>query len=104
MKTGIKIRGAKKVVLNDNKVVGADTGYDIEAEDVTAERNEYFESFPKLNNISLAIKKPSANNNEGWKIMFVGTLLAAILSIVGLVVYDFYIKPALSNTLALLTI
>jgi len=52
---------------------------------------------PKNNALTAAIKNPSANDNKGWKIMVVGAFLAFVLSIVGMALYEFNVKPILSN-------
>ncbi|AZQ84735.1 hypothetical protein EKO29_12440 [Colwellia sp. Arc7-635] len=54
---------------------------------------------PQVTKLFVAIKKPRANNNEGWKIMIVGALLAFLLTLAGMALYDFYVKPTLSKTL-----
>jgi len=90
-----KVKGLK---ANEN-VMRADGDFinnEGELEDVELNRNIHIKP-SKIKKLTFAIKKPSANNYEGWKIMFVGCILAFILAIAGMAIYDFYIKPNLST-------
>lgn len=95
--------GAKigKFEIEDSHFEGKMTILDNEGDidDMSFERNRVI-ILPKLKALAAAIKKPSANGNEGWKIMFVGCFIATILTLVSWVSYDFYIKPSIEAALA----
>jgi len=88
------------LTIEDSNVIGdADfISNDGEIGSASLSRNRYFIA-PKLKPLVQAIKKPSANDNKGWKIMIVGTLLAPVLTVAGMAVYDFHVKPTLNKML-----
>ena len=97
---GIVVKNCKNGKVSNNTVSGADVGYLSENnEDVDFTENKYFAPI-RVKPLVAAIKKPSANDNKGWKIMIVGALLAFLLAIAGRAAYDFYVEPSLSKMLA----
>jgi hypothetical protein len=92
---GAKVKGLK---AHDNIMRGEGDFINNEGKLEEAELKRNIQIIPKrIRKIGVAIKKPSANDNEGWKIMIVGCILAFVLAIVGMAIYDFYVKPSLST-------
>ena len=94
---GAKVKGLK---ANDNVMQGDGDFINNEGKLENAELNRNIHIVPtKIKKITLAIKNPGANDNQGWKIMIVGCVLAFILGISGMAIYDFIVKPKLSSNI-----
>jgi len=88
---GAKVKGLK---AHDNVMRGAGDFIRNEGELEDAELERNFHILPRrVTNVVAALRHPSANDNQGWKIMIVGTLLAFVLGIAAMAIYDFYVKP-----------
>ncbi|TAJ95202.1 MAG: hypothetical protein EPO31_02150 [Gammaproteobacteria bacterium] len=94
---GAKVKGLK---AHDNLIRGAGDFIhnDGELEDAELKRNLHI--LPQnITKVVTALRHPSTNDNQGWKIMIVGTLLMFILSIASMAIYDFYVKPSIGSTI-----
>jgi hypothetical protein len=95
----LKVSGKSTVKIGSFESNGFDNAIEADEESDLTIGKALINKYPKLKPLVAAIKKPRANNNEGWKIMIVGVLLAGLLSVVCMVLYDFYVKPTLDKTL-----